>query len=260
MNTPRDLKFDFTQSPKHWIKQDICTTHMFNTPSLFLPYMEGFVTYAVRAVLDKIHDGKLRQDCLNFIKQEMCHAREHVNYNTMLKNHGYTIPADIKKIKRQLYWLRRVCSPLSLLAIAVGFECFTTFLCKSALENQTLLNADDTMKRFWKWHMMEELEHKSILMDVYIHLGGGYLKRITAFTMVLVVYCHYALSIYRHFLKADTHSQLQGIAHALHKQSFFRKSLILALRCYSYRFHPYQIATNHLLDFNSILIQNEPIT
>ncbi len=246
---PRDLQFDFCNAARPWLNNDIYLTHMFNTPSIVLPYVEGLVNFSVKNLLHTVQDKDLHEHCLNFVKQETFHSREHVKYNKVLLKNGFTFDKVIQQIRRKLQYVKYKWSPLSILAIGVGFECFTSIISITVLENNSLDKADDILKHFWLWHMMEELEHKSVLMDLYHQSGGGYFRRITIFTLVLISYCYYGWKIYSTFLKLENLSLINGLSYATRKSSFFRKSLLGALKCYRYRYHPNKIKTDHLIKF-----------
>lgn len=251
--TPRDWDFDFSATPKHWIQANGYLTHMFNAPSFALPYIEGFVNFTVINVIKQIEDSDLRNACQAFMKQESQHAREHIKFNAMLNRHGYFCTEIINQLKAKLNHIKNQWSPLSLLAISAGFECFTSLLSKYALEDRVLGDANlDPADQFWKWHMMEELEHKSVLIDLYYQLGGGYVRRISMLTLVLYYYWFYSAKIYIKLLKTDKLPLFKGLLFACRKDSFFRKSLIKSMSCFRFHFHPRQLNTQDLINFDSI--------
>lgn len=219
---------------------------------MVLPYVEGFVNFTVINVLNKVGDKNLNSACQAFLKQESLHAREHIKYNTMLNKHGYFCSEIVNSLRNKFSRMKNKWSPLSLLAVAAGFECFTSIMSKFVLEDQVLTQYNEPADRFWKWHMMEELEHKSVLMDLYNHLGGGYIRRISILSLVLYCYCYYSAKIYINLLRTDNKPVIKGLLFACRKDSFFRKSLIKSLSCYRFHFHPRQIETDELLNFDSI--------
>jgi predicted metal-dependent hydrolase len=251
--TPRDRDFDFRETPKHWVHDNGYLTHMFNAPSFALPYIEGFVNFTVINVLSRVKDKNLEAACQAFLKQETLHAREHIKYNTMLNTHGYNCPRVINSLRAKLSHIKAKWSPLSLLAVAAGFECFTSLLSKSVLEDNVLGFASKMpADRFWKWHMMEELEHKSVLMDLYKQLGGGYIRRVSILSLVLFFYCYFSAKIYIRLLRTDNLPVFKGLLYVCRKDSFFRKSLIQSLGCFRIRFDPRQLKTSKLINFDTI--------
>lgn len=236
--TPRDLHFDFSSMNQPWIKNNPFLAHMFNAPSLGLPYMEGFVNYVAKRCMGQITDKKLLIRCLDFIQQETFHAREHVKYNQKLKEQGYSADGIIEHLKINLSHIKNRWSLLSLLAVGVGFECLTAVMSKTVIEDHVLAQADREIQQFWCWHMQEELEHRSVLFDLYRALGGGYCRRTGMYTLVIIYYCYYTLRIYLSLLKRDKAPLGRGLCFTVNKKSFFRKSIIKSLKFYRFKYHP----------------------
>jgi uncharacterized protein len=249
---PRDLNFDFSLAATKWLNEDVYLTQMFNAPSMVLPYVEGFVNFTVIHSLSKLKDVSLHARCLNFIKQEALHAREHVKYNKVLSKQGLVNNEVIGKLIEKLNKIKRKWSLLSMLAIAAGFENFTMTISKIVLTDDLLKNSENDVARFWKWHMMEELEHKSVLMDLYIQLGGGYFRRVSIYTVVLMNYCYYGLKVYFKLLKVNKASRFRGLQCVFYKNSFFIKSIFKSFQYYRYHYHPDKSKTRHLLNFDNL--------
>lgn len=245
--TPRDRTFNFSSAGTAWLNQDAYLTHMFNTSSLLLPYVEGLVNYAVYQVSDRIQQKELQIACSQFIKQESNHTREHLKYNQALRVHGYSHDAVLKKFKSNLKTIKHAGSPLTVLAVAVGFECFTAIICHIVLDQGLLKTSETNMRAFWEWHMQEELEHKAVLMDLYKEAGGGYFRRISVLAVVLIGYCYYALKIYLRFLRVNKLSIFKGLLVACGRKSFFRKSLVASLHCFRIGYHPNEFVSGNSL-------------
>ena len=247
---PRDYHFDFSSMPNAWLNNNLYITHMFNGPSIGVPYMEGLVNFAVKQSLAKISDKQLFDDCLNFIKQETTHAREHINYNLQLNQLGYRADVIAYHIKRKINYFKKKSSLLTVLAMAVAFENLVGAVSKTVFEDKILEHADPAIKAFWEWHLMEELEHKSIVFDLYQHLGGGYLRRVLMYTIATSCYCYFSLKIYLTFVKKDQGSVVKGFLFVAGRKSFFMKSLLRSLAIYKFRYHPEQMITNHLIELS----------
>lgn len=232
----KNSRFDFSAAKTTWLDQDVYLTHLFNAPSLVFPYVESFVNTAVDNL--EIEDGLLRQQCQQFIDEESSHAKEHVKYNQVLHESGYDFVSVRNAIRKKLQMVKTSWSPLSRLAVAVGFEHLTLNISKVVLQNNLLSAAENNMKSFWLWHMKEEIGHKDVLMDLYLYLGGGYWRRVFIFTLVWLHYGYYGTKIYLRLIKIDGGSKLKGLCYLFGKQSFFIRSLIYGLRCYRFRYHP----------------------
>jgi predicted metal-dependent hydrolase len=233
--------FDFSTVPHYWLKDSPEETYLFNAPSLILPAVEGMVNAAALRALPHITDEKLKHLCEQFIQEERAHAKQHAQYNQhFLKQYGF-IKKIIARFKVRLKQTRVTCSSSSLLALAVGCECFAGIISHTVLSRHVLEKGHPVMKAFWTWHMTEELQHRAVLMDVYRHLGGGYIRRICCLTVVILVYLNYGAKIYFGLLKKDNIPFWRGLQAAWGHQSFFRKSVIATLKCYGLSYHPRQL-------------------
>lgn len=249
--TPRHLIFDFSEVSNHWLAKNPCATRMFDAASVILPYVEGLVRSCVMKGSRLVADTDLRKDCMSFVEQELWHAKQHLQYNRRLVGAGYqALDRRVAGLKKRLRWVQSKLPFLSKLAIAAGFECLTLLVSKIVLENNLLDYVNNAAGHFWRWHMLEEIEHKAVLMDLYRHLKGGYWRRVLMLSIVVAAYCYYSTTIYLALLKADGISRWSGLRYALRKESFFRKSLIAVLSCYKPSYHPDQENTRHLLEGN----------
>jgi predicted metal-dependent hydrolase len=244
---PRDYHFDFSSMAKKWLNNNLYTTHMFNSPSIGVPYIEGLVNFAVKQALPKISDKQMLEECLNFVTQETSHSREHIKYNRQLNQLGYHADNIANNIKKKLIHFKKKSSLLTVLAMAAAFENLAGAVSITVFEDNILEHADPMIKDFWEWHLMEELEHKTIVFDLYQHLGGGYLRRILIYTITMIYYCYYSLKIYLSFVKKDGGSKIKGFLFVSSRKSFFMKSLFRSLIFYKFKFHPNQILTSHLM-------------
>jgi uncharacterized protein len=235
-----DRQFNFIDTPRDWLNNDLFLTHMFDAASIALPYIEGLVNFSVKNALGKIQDKKLYEACIRFIEQETSHSREHIKCNDMLKENGYSFPGFVRTFKKKLTNLKTKWSALSILAIGVGLECLNTVISKTIIDERVLTHTELQIQQFWQWHMLEEIEHRSVLIDLYSHLGGGYFRRVAMLALVLWFYCFYGIKIYFGFLRIDGASFFQGMKCIFGKKSFFIKSLFKSFRSFSYHYHPDQ--------------------
>lgn len=235
---PRNKQFDFTGMTSTWLKGNFYLTQMFNTASIYLPYMEGLMSYIVRRALPMVTDEKLKIDCENFIKQESYHAREHARYNMQLSHLGFEAKRASSMLRSALCKIKTQWSLMSLLAVGVSFESITLMMSHTALEEGLISEAASPMVEFWCWHMNEEIEHRSVLFDLYCHLGGGYLRRIIIHSIVTLSCCSYSLRLYLKFVRRSGYPLLKGLATVLSPRTFFVKSLINNLVFYFPGFNP----------------------
>lgn len=237
--TVRDLHFDFSDTPAYWLNNDPYLTHMLNASSPAFPYLEGFVIYTVKQSLSQIKSTHLRESCFLFLQQEANHAAEHVAYNQMLEQQGYQFVHIINNLKNTLQFAKKHCSALTLLALSVGLEALTTMLSKTILEKGILNNNETAPAHFWRWHLQEELEHRSVLFDLYREAGGGYIRRISMLTIILTIYCYFSLRLFCCLLSKDKLSTFIGLKYLFTKNIFFLSGIMKLIQCYRLWYHPH---------------------
>lgn len=188
---PRDVAFDWTDLPIHWVPDEPLVTHTCNVLHLLLPAGERwFVDLFTRAV-PLIKDDKLREDVLGFIGQETVHARSHQSVLDHWKARGVETDPYVDQIEwmfhaalgdRDLPARRREEWLIERLAIIAAIEHITATLGNWALNCPALdaAGADPTMLDLLRWHGAEEVAHRSVAFDLFTHLDGRYLHRVRA--------------------------------------------------------------------------------
>jgi predicted metal-dependent hydrolase len=194
----RRVSFDWENTPLHWIPGDPVGTHMINSFHIVLPAGERWFIQCVKDALPEIRDPRLREEIKGFIGQEMVHARSHQGVlDQLLERNGI----DTRKITDQMNKgnderpARRAAMPrrkarkmlLFELAAVASIEHYTAVLGQWIMDNDTLdrAGADPTMLDLLRWHGAEEVEHRSVVFDVYQALGGRYPMRVVAWTVSL---------------------------------------------------------------------------
>lgn len=185
---PRTIELDWSQVPLNWIYDDRFASHALNGLSYFLISGEFAMCRICTEALAYIDDDKLRADVKGFIKQEATHARAHGKHlseymerqgiNNLPINHrvklllekaitkapfGHTPPKRLSK-----HWL------VLRAGIFAAFEHYTTGLSVHLLnELEWEQNGcDPAMASLLYWHAAEEIEHRTVMYDVYQALGG----------------------------------------------------------------------------------------
>jgi predicted metal-dependent hydrolase len=187
----RRVSFDWENTPLHWIPGHPVATHMINSFHLVLPEGERWFIQCVQDAKPLIKDEKLLEEIKGFVGQEMVHARAHGSFLVeLLERHGVDHrkitdmgregnekrPADRAKLKprARLRMLRFELAAVS------AIEHYTAVLGQWLMSNDRLdkAGADPTMLDLWRWHGAEEVEHRSVVFDVFKKSGGGYLTRV----------------------------------------------------------------------------------
>lgn len=188
----RDVRFDWSNLPMHWVPGDPFTTHVINVLHLLLPEGEDFFVRIFQQAVPSIRDDKLREDVLGFIGQEAVHARSHQGVLDHFGAHGLETRPYTRQIgylfskvlgdrghtgRRAQEWL------VERVALVAGIEHITAFLGQWMLDAKALdaAGADATMLDLLRWHGAEEVEHRAVAFDLYQHLDGRYLRRVRLF-------------------------------------------------------------------------------
>lgn len=168
---------------------DPFTTHTINVLHLLLPAGERWFVHVYKQVLPLIRDEQLRADVIGFIGQEAMHSQAHDEVLPHLRELGldptpYTAQVDwfFEKLlgdrtlppgKARKWWL------LERVAIIAAIEHYTAFLGNWVLNAEELdrRGADPTMLDLLRWHGAEEVEHRSVAFDLFMHVDGSYRRR-----------------------------------------------------------------------------------
>ena len=167
--TPRDERFGRgSTQPRWWHGGDPVATAFFNALSTTFPRGEAFFIESVRAFRDGT-PPKLASEINAFIKQEVNHSREHVAFNRRVVDAGY----DVSRLERRVVeTLELVKSrpPIANLCVTMALEHFTAILAHDMLSDpDAFRGADEETRAMWRWHAIEEIEHKGVAYDTWLH-------------------------------------------------------------------------------------------
>jgi uncharacterized protein len=171
--SPRDLKFnraartDGGHHTRWWHGNDPVKTAFLNALSITFPQGESLFIEAVRRFRDDA-DPVLKEQIAAFIKQETLHTREHIVFNRLIEQAGYDVTAMNEYTANRMK-IARSRSPMAQLCVTVALEHFTAILAHGLLKNPVhLQGAPEEVARLWKYHAIEEIEHKGVAFDTYL--------------------------------------------------------------------------------------------
>lgn len=164
----RDMKFGRGNSPRRWWHgDDAGRTAFFNALSSTFPLGEKFFMTAVRHYRDDAAQP-LRGQIDDFLYQESMHSREHLLFNRQAEEAGYSLRRLEDRVRATIAWAKRR-SPIQQLAATCALEHFTAALAHQALTAPAVLDgAAPEARRLWRWHAIEEIEHKAVAFDTYL--------------------------------------------------------------------------------------------
>jgi predicted metal-dependent hydrolase len=171
--TPRDRRFGRGSVQRRWwMGGDPVATAFYNALSATFPKGEAFFVESVRLFRDGA-PPRLAEEIKGFVTQEVMHSREHVQFNKRAAETGY----DISPLEARLEWrlsITRDRPPIVNLAATMCLEHFTAILAHQLLKNpRHLAGADAEDAALWRWHSIEEIEHKAVAYDTWLHATRG---------------------------------------------------------------------------------------
>lgn len=172
---PRNLHFNVNALGCDWHGGDAFKTAFFNSLSIMFPIGEQHFIDSVKHYRAQITDPDLAEAVRGFTAQEYIHRREHQVYNeTLCDARGFELAKLEEPIRRRQEWALRTLPPIAHLASTVAYEHWTAMLADSLLRKpEDLAGADPDMVALWRWHAIEESEHKAVAFDVYRSVGGS---------------------------------------------------------------------------------------
>jgi predicted metal-dependent hydrolase len=186
----RDSRFGRGRTmSRWWCNGDPVATAWMNALSATFPRGEAMFVDAVKAFRDGA-PPRLEAEIRAFVKQEVNHTREHVAFNRAAIESGY----DLSRIDERvdgLIGLARGRPPLAQLAVTMALEHFTAMFAHEFLARPHAF-FDPTVEQadIWRWHAVEEIEHKGVAYDTWLHAtrrwGRWQRWRMKALVMLLV--------------------------------------------------------------------------
>jgi len=167
--TPRDRRFGRDMAtPRLWHGARVEATAIYNALSTTFPAGEAFFVESVRAFREGT-PPKLAEEIKGFTTQEAIHSREHDAFNKRASDAGY----DLSKLEQRVEWRLSITKskpPIVSLTATMALEHFTAILAHQLLANpRHLAGAEQETADLWRWHAIEEIEHKGVAYDTWLH-------------------------------------------------------------------------------------------
>lgn len=204
--------FDFSDSIGRWMPRAPEMAQLLNANSIVIPHLERFLNRVMaraRAELkgDDLEKARIRADISTFIKQESCHYTVHGAFNEMMLRNGYDrLPELEKDIVAHYDRLLATKSLPFLIAYCEGFESLTPPVASGWFDGSMdpiMKNADPNPANMWRWHIMEEFEHRTVCHDAFEAIHGGYWLRFYGFFYQFVSMERMVGRVYRYLLSVD---------------------------------------------------------
>lgn len=262
----RHLTFDFDpqKASLYCHKNNDFSSAFILTFSTLIPRGERVVIEAVRAYRDKIKDPELKARVNGLIGQEAMHSKIHEEFNAMYEAKGL----PVKEIDRMGYWyfdkFLLGMLPISWqLGVTCAIEHMTALMAEKAFtelseatesgENHSYEeDLDPVAKDFLTWHLLEELEHKSVAFDLYQEQVGSYWLRVITFFLFNITVSPLGVLSIRKIMRTPGYKQKGGAAREGRDFWFAKDGYFdtLKSKLYAYLrrdFHPDKSDTSELL-------------
>jgi predicted metal-dependent hydrolase len=253
--------------PRHWMAGDAFATHFLNALSSTFPFGEAFFVRSVLHYRDQISEPRLLRKIRGFAGQEGEHSRVHDDHLEMLLAQGYTALATRNRFgDRVTRWHNRRLPKLSL-TITAALEHLTALLARQLLSDPERRTADmhPEMARLWRWHALEEAEHKAVAYDVLMQVAPSHSRRVVAMALntlglSIEVFDRLVYMLWKDGLLFRTKTWSSGWRFLFGEGGFLR-GLGADYRAWYHRdFHPNEIDDRALIEKNAPLINAEIAT
>jgi predicted metal-dependent hydrolase len=252
--TPRDIRFEPAQHyVRHWLGGDPVGTAVMNALSLTFPDGERLFVDAVRHYRERL-PAALQDDTRRFIAQEALHSREHQALNDLVDPAIYPVAEILAKIRARIA-AARARGPFGMLVSTIALEHFTAMMAEVHMEARDRLYAaaEPRIEQLWRWHALEETEHKAVAYDVFMEITRHWspLRRywLRVWTMALIT-VNFTHNISRHaarLLEAEGYGQRTARAAVSRylwlSPGIFRLGWRTYIAWYRPGFHPWQIGS-----------------
>jgi predicted metal-dependent hydrolase len=166
--TPRDRRFGReTAMARLWHGGSVEATAIYNALSSTFPIGEAYFVESVRAFREGT-PAKLAEEIKAFTTQEAIHSREHDAFNKRASQAGYDLSTLEAQVEKRLA-ITRSRAPIVNVAATMALEHFTAILAHQLLgDPRHLEGADREAADLWRWHSVEEIEHKGVAYDTWL--------------------------------------------------------------------------------------------
>jgi predicted metal-dependent hydrolase len=167
--TVRDQRFGRgEQDARNWVGGDPVASAWHNALSATFPRGEAFFIESVKAHRDGA-SPRLAEEIRAFVQQEVNHTREHLAFNKAILAAGYDLSGIDAHVTKMLD-LAKERPPIVNLAATMALEHYTAMLAHLLLAHPELLEgADREHADLWRWHAIEEIEHKGVAYDTWLN-------------------------------------------------------------------------------------------
>ena len=169
-----------------WFGDNPVIGHFFNTFSLIIPRGEQFFMQAVSFYANKLPEyHPTKEEVKTFMIQEGAHSALHQRLNKVIgEKYPFTKAFDEKYVSMLPFWVNR--SMKHMLSCTLCLEFLTYIFARLILGRNLLKDAHPSVREFWCWHAVEEIEHKSMVHNLYKIINLSYIRRCLTMIWILI--------------------------------------------------------------------------
>ncbi|MBF0274922.1 MAG: metal-dependent hydrolase [Nitrospinae bacterium] len=225
------------------VKNNPVLSHFFNALSTLFPIGEAFFIASVKPFINNIKDEVLRKSAIDFIEQEKNHSYVHTILNRGLEKYNMKVRYKNQEFRTKKA-LRFYSSEFNL-ALTAGMEHLTATIGYVIIRGNYLNNVHVQVADLFYWHSLEELEHKSVVFNLFQEVDGTQWK--LNLGMIIGSFMTYITTLSRmvHFLHKDgllfrfaTFKEILNLH--ISQEGILRKCLPLTIDFFKPNFHPDQ--------------------
>lgn len=227
-------------------------TAYFNAFSSVLPFGERVLLAAIKNFKNEVRNPSLKKQVDDFIYQEAHHVGVHNQYNELLLKQGYKLTRMNRALQAGIFFYTKILQPRQWLAIMVAYEHMIACQADFFFRKLNTEKWDSNFLEVWRFHMAEEIEHKSVAFDMYAETSGSRLTRY--FAMIYVSCAFTGRIIHRtfHFLRKDRQlwqwqTLIGGSKFLFGYQGLFWNTMKGILQYMRPGFHPWQYNNYYLV-------------
>lgn len=252
---PRHLRFPVPENlEKYWHSNSDVKTYHFNALAVFLPQLEKMLVLSLKKALKDVTCPILRAEVASLVAQEAIHGRAFADYCQHTVYSHYDCPKQYSLwFFRLLAGLFNKCSHTFHYSLSAAGEHFTAIAADLFLRQPDWFKGvEPAHSAIWRWHCIEEIEHKAVAFDVFQATNGNYFIRVLGMVMMTCFFLALYIKPIWFMMKQDRkHTNLRFYGRALQyywgKDGLFRSLAKSYFDYFKPTFHPSKHQNDHLI-------------
>ncbi|MDQ3235096.1 MAG: metal-dependent hydrolase [Pseudobdellovibrionaceae bacterium] len=173
--------------------------------SLLLPHLEPYLIRSMVSAKPLLDGEGLVKDTEAFIGQESQHYKMHIQFNRCLDLQKYKgLQVLVDKLAADYSRYSETAALKFNLAYAEGFEAFTLAMTRWVFQTGLLDHVQPAARDLFRWHLVEEMEHRTVAFDVYQRISGAYLYRLWVGLFAQWHLCQFVLRVTQLMLRTES--------------------------------------------------------